>query len=186
MKRIAIIAAAALAVVCCSKKTADQLAEAVKNVSVKCTPEVLEVCRDTVRAQIEVSYPAGYFSKDAQVIVAPYVVWEGGEMALQPFFYQGENVKDNNKVVPSAGGTVKEKIVFPYREAMSLCRLELRSTAFVGGKQVDVPVIKVADGCIATYRLADLSGEYSPKPDGFELNDVDIEGSRELLASGNV
>ena len=192
MKRIAIIAAAALAVVCCSKKTADQLAEAVKNVSVKCTPEVLEVCRDTVRAQIEVGYPAGYFSKDAQVIVAPYVVWEGGEMALQPFFYQGENVKDNNKVVPSAGGTVKEKIVFPYREAMSLCRLELRSTAFIGGKQVDVPVIKVADGCINLSRWADRNGVYAYKADNYQetvvttaegqilydVNSSDVKGSQ--------
>ena len=168
MKRIAIIAAAALADVCCSKKTADQLAEAVNNVSLSCNPEVLEVCRDTVRAEIAVTYPAGYFSKDAQVIVAPYVVWEGGEMALPPFFYQGEAVKDNNKVVPSSGGTVKEKIVFPFRKEMSLCRLELRSTAFISGKQVEVPVIKVADGCVNLARWADKTGVYAYKADNYQ------------------
>ena len=157
-----------MAVVCCSKKTADQLAEAVNNVSLSCNPEVLEVCRDTVRAEIAVTYPAGYFSKDAQVIVAPYVVWEGGEMALPPFFYQGEAVKDNNKVVPSSGGTVKEKIVFPFRKEMSLCRLELRSTAFISGKQVEVPVIKVADGCVNLARWADKTGVYAYKADNYQ------------------
>ena len=78
MKKIAIIALAVLSLAACNKKSANSLAEAVKNVSLTCTPEVLEVVNDTVRAQIEVTYPAGYFSKDAQVIVAPYVVWEGG------------------------------------------------------------------------------------------------------------
>ncbi|MBQ3711741.1 MAG: hypothetical protein II891_05030 [Bacteroidales bacterium] len=168
MKKIAIIALAVLSLAACNKKAADALAEAVKNVSINCTPEVLEVVNDTVRAQVEVNYPAGYFSKDAQVIVAPYVVWEGGEMALQPFLYQGEAVKDNNKVVPSAGGTVRETIVFPYRPAMSLCRLELRSTAFIGGKEVPVPVIKVADGCINLARWADRGGVYTYKADGYQ------------------
>ena len=168
MKKIAIIALAVLSLAACNKKAADALAEAVKNVSINCTPEVLEVVNDTVCAQVEVNYPAGYFSKDAQVIVAPYVVWEGGEMALQPFLYQGEAVKDNNKVVPSAGGTVRETIVFPYRPAMSLCRLELRSTAFIGGKEVPVPVIKVADGCINLARWADRGGVYTYKADGYQ------------------
>ena len=168
MKRIIILALAVLSLAACNKKNADALAEAAKNVSINCTPEVLEVVNDTVRAEISVTYPAGYFSKDAQVIVAPYVVWEGGEMPLQPFLYQGEAVKDNNKVVPSAGGTVREKIVFPYRPAMSLCRLELRSTAFIGGKQIEVPVIKVADGCINLARWADKDGVYTYKADGYQ------------------
>ena len=168
MKKIAILALAALSLVACNKKNADALAEAVKNVSINCTPEVLEVVNDTVRAEISVTYPAGYFSKDAQVIVAPYVVWEGGEMPLSPFLYQGEAVKDNNKVVPSSGGTVREKIVFRYRPAMSLCRLELRSTAFIGGKQVEVPIIKVADGCINLARWADKGGVYAYKADSYQ------------------
>ena len=168
MKKIAIIALAVLSLAACNKKSANSLAEAVKNVSLTCTPEVLEVVNDTVRAQIEVTYPAGYFSKDAQVIVAPYVVWEGGEMPLRPFLYQGEAVKDNNKVVPSSGGTVRETIVFPYRSAMSRCRLELRSTAFIGGKQVEVPIIKVADGCVNLAKWASRDGVYTYKADNYQ------------------
>ena len=168
MKRIIIVLLAVLSLAACNKKAADALAEAVKNVSINCTPEVLEVVNDTVTAKVEVNYPAGYFSKDAQVIVAPYVVWEGGEMALQPYLYQGEAVKDNNKVVPSSGGTVRETIVFPYRSAMSLCRLELRTTAFIGGKQVEVPVIKVADGCVNLAKWADRGGVYAYKADGYQ------------------
>ena len=180
MKRTIIIALAVLFLAACSKKTADQLAEAVKNVSVNCTPEVLAVQHDTVRAEISVTYPAGYFSKDAQVIVSPYVVWDGGEMALQPFLYQGEAVKDNNKVVPSAGGTVREKIVFPYRKEMSLCRLELRSTAFIGGRQADVPVIKVADGCINLARWADKTGSWAYKADNYQESVVTTAEARIL------
>ena len=168
MRKIALLALAALSLAACSKKTADQLAEAAKNVSINCTPEVLAVSGGTVNAEISVTYPAGYFSKDARVIVSPYVVWDGGEMALQPFLYQGESVKENNKVVPSAGGTVREKVSFPYRDEMSRCRLELRSTAFIGGAEVPVPIIKVADGCINLARWADSKGSYIYKADNYK------------------
>lgn len=168
MKRMLYFAAAVLALASCSKSTADSLAEAAKAVSVQCTPEVLSVVNDTVRAKISVTYPAGYFSKDAQVVVSPFVVYDGGEMALPPFRYQGENVKDNNKVVPSAGGTVSENVSFRFVKGMEKCRLELRSSAVIGGKILQVPVIKVADGCVNLFKWAEKGGEYGYKSDNYQ------------------
>lgn len=168
--KLVYIAVATLALASCGKSTADQLAEAAKSVTVSCTPEVLSVVGDTVRAQICVNYPAGYFSKDARVVVSPYVVYEGGSMALTPFLYQGENVKENNKVVPMAGGSVRENIVFPYVKGMEKSHLELRSSVFSNGKMVDVPIIKVADGCINLVRWAEAGGEYNYKADNYQTS----------------
>ena len=167
MKRILYIAAA-IVLASCSKSTAEQLAEAAKTLTVQCTPEVLTVLNDTVRAKISVNYPAGYFSKNAQVVVTPYVVYEGGQMPLPPFRYQGENVKDNNKVVPSTGGSVREEIVFPFMSGMEKSRLELRSTVFADGQVLQVPVIKVADGCINLVKWTKKVGEYNYKSDNYQ------------------
>lgn len=168
MKRLLYIAAAVLALASCSKKTAASLADAAKDVTATCTPEVLTVVNDTVRAQISVTYPAGYFTKESQIVVSPYVVYQGGEMALPPFRYQGEAVKDNNKVVPSTGGTVRETIVFRFVKGMEKCRLELRSSAFLGDRMAQVPVVKVADGCVNLVRWADTKGVYAYKSDNYQ------------------
>jgi len=168
MKRLLYIAAAVLALASCSKKTAASLADVAKDVTATCTPEVLTVVNDTVRAQISVTYPAGYFTKESQIVVSPYVVYQGGEMALPPFRYQGEAVKDNNKVVPSTGGTVRETIIFRFVKGMEKCRLELRSSAFLGDRMAQVPVIKVADGCVNLVRWAETKGEYAYKPDNYQ------------------
>ena len=192
MKRLLYIAAAVLALASCSKKTAASLADAAKDVTVTCTPEILTVVNDTVRAQITITYPAGYFTKESQAVVSPYVVYQGGEMALPPFVYQGEAVKENNKVVPSTGGTVRESIVFRYVKGMEKCHLELRTRAFVGDRLAQVPVIKVADGCVNLFRWALTGGEYVYKPDNYqptvtttaegqilyEVNSSEVKGSQ--------
>ena len=167
MKKFLFIAAAVLSLAACGKNAAQQLAEAASKVSVICEPAVLQKVGETIDADITVNYPAGYFSKDAMVVVVPVIVYDGGEMTGMPFTYQGVNVKQNYKVVPTTGGTVHESVSFPYVKGMEKCRLELRSKAFLGGKEVQVPVIKVADGCINLVRWAE-SGGYGIKPDNYQ------------------
>ena len=168
MKRFLAIAAAVLALTACGKSAADKLAEAISKVTVECEPSVLEVVENSIKANLTVNYPAGYFSKDAMVVVSPVLVYEGGEMAGMPFTYQGEGVKLNNKVVPTTGGTVREKVDYPFVPGMEKSHLELRTKAFIGGKEVNIPVIKVADGCINTVALADFSGAFDYKPDNYQ------------------
>ena len=198
MKRIIYFAAAALALASCGNMKAGRLSDVSENVQVECAPRVLSNLNDTVRAQVRITYPAGYFSKDARLVVSPFVVYQGGEMALPPLLYQGENVMDNNKVVSSEGGTVTENIMFRFLPGMEKCRLELRSKAVLGERIMQMPVIKVADGCINLLKWAEKSGAYSYKSDNYkpytittaegqilyDVNSASVKGSE--LSTGSI
>ncbi|MCQ2177152.1 MAG: hypothetical protein MJY41_04335 [Bacteroidales bacterium] len=170
MKRIiTIVAFAALAIVCasCSKSRAEQMALA-ENVKVECTPEVLTAIAGNIPVSITVTCPEGYFHPKATMEVVPVLVFNGGEVAGPTFKYQGDKVKDNNKVISKNGGSVSEKFNFAFQEGMEASHLELRSKAFYKNDVIDIPAIKVADGVNVTYQLVDLTGAYSLKDDGYQ------------------
>lgn len=151
----------------CSKSRAEQMKLA-ENVKVSCTPEVLALVGDKIPAEITVTYPAKYFHPKATLEVTPVLVYEGGEQAAQTFTYQGEKVKDNYTVVAYGGGTVKESVSFKYAEGVEKSYLELRSVAYYNGKPIEIPAIKVADGCNVTQMLATTGGEYEFKKDAYQ------------------
>lgn len=151
----------------CSKSRAEQMKLA-ENVDVKCNPEVLALVGDKIPAEITVTYPAKYFHPKATLEVTPVLVYEGGEQVGPTFTYQGEKVKDNYKVVAYDGGTVKESVAFKYEKGVEKSYLELRSTAYYKGKPIEIPAIKVADGCNVTQLLATTNGEYSFKKDAYQ------------------
>ena len=170
MKRILtfIAIAATLAVASsCSKSRAEQMAMA-DNVTATCSPEVLEIVSGKIPATVTITYPDGYFNTHALMVVTPVLVYEGGSQMGQPTIYQGEDVKDNNKVVPTTGATVSQKCEFAYVEGMERSTLELQCVAFCGEKRIEIPSIKVAEGCIATYKLVDLNGAYIYKEDNYQ------------------
>lgn len=151
----------------CSKSRAEQMKLA-ENVKVSCTPEVLALVGDKIPAEITVTYPAKYFHPKATLEVTPVLVYEGGEQAAQTFTYQGEKVKDNYTVVAYGGGTVKESVSFKYAKGVEKSYLELRSVAYYNGKPIEIPAIKVADGCNVTQMLAITGGEYEFKKDAYQ------------------
>lgn len=151
----------------CSKSRAEQMKLA-ENVKVSCTPEVLALVGDKIPAEITVTYPAKYFHPKATLEVTPVLVYEGGEQAAQTFTYQGEKVKDNYTVVAYGGGTVKESVSFKYAKGVEKSYLELRSVACYNGKPIEIPAIKVADGCNVTQMLATTGGEYEFKKDAYQ------------------
>lgn len=151
----------------CSKSRAEQMKLA-ENVMVSCTPEVLALVGDKIPAEITVTYPAKYFHPKATLEVTPVLVYEGGEQAAQTFTYQGEKVKDNYTVVAYGGGTVKESVSFKYAKGVEKSYLELRSVAYYNGKPIEIPAIKVADGCNVTQMLATAGGEYEFKKDAYQ------------------
>ena len=171
MKRLTVILSFAVLTVLaasCGASKAQQMAMA-DNVKVSCNPEVLTLGADNkIPVDITVTYPDRYFAPKAMMTVTPVLVFEGGEQKGEKFIYQGESVKDNYKVVAANGGTVKEHLEFTYEPGMEKSRLELRSVVSYGDKNFDVPPIKVADGLNTTVLLADLSGYYSPKADGYQ------------------
>ena len=151
----------------CAKSRLEQM-QLAKDVVINCNPEVLEIKGGKIPATVTVTCPKDYFHPKATMDVTPVLVYEGGEMAGPMLQYQGDKVKDNFKVISSAGTTVTEKLTFPYKPGCEKAHLELRSVIHYNKKDYPVDPIKVADGCIATYQLADLGGVYETKPDGYQ------------------
>ena len=96
------------AAIACSSP--EKMAEMAENVTVQCAPAVLEVVAGEINASVSVTYPEDYFHPQAILEVTPVIVYEGGEAKMEPFMFQGEKVKDNYQVVPSAGSTVTKYV----------------------------------------------------------------------------
>ncbi len=96
------------------------------SVSYSCTPEVLTLNNGVVAADINVTFPVDFFNSMVIVKVTPVIVYEGGELAGEPFYYQGSKVEDNYTVVTEAGGSFSKSVEFAYSDEMQLSDLQLR------------------------------------------------------------
>lgn len=162
------LCAMVLAFASCSASRAEQMKLAEK-VSVSSNPEVLALVGDKIPADITVTFPAKYFHPAAILEVTPVLVYEGGEQVGKTFKYQGEKVKDNYRVIASnVDNSVTEKVVFDYVPGVEKSYLELRSVAYYKNKTIEIPAIKVADGCNVTQLFASTEGEYSFKKDDYK------------------
>ncbi|MBO4475876.1 MAG: hypothetical protein J5737_04060 [Bacteroidales bacterium] len=170
MKRIlslAALSALLLLGTSCAKSRIEQMQMA-KDVVISCSPEILEIKAGKIPATVTVECPKGYFHPQATMDVLPVLVYEGGESAGRLLQYQGDKVKDNYKPVSSKGDKITERLEFKYVPGCEKARLELRATVHYKDKSYPIDPVKVADGCIATYQLANPSGIYVVKPDGYE------------------
>ena len=169
MKRnIYFLAALAFSFVAASCSSPEKMAEMAENVTVKCEPAVLEVVAGEIDATVSVTYPEDYFHPKAVLTVTPVLVYEGGEVEMQPYVFQGEKVEDNYEVVPSAGATVTKKVHFDYVPGMESSHLELRGVVSYKKKTVDLPVAKAADGANTTYMLVCKNGKMDLKADNYQ------------------
>lgn len=124
------------------------------------TPQVLEAIGGKVPATINGKFPEKYFNKKAVVEVTPVLVWEGGEAASQPAVFQGEKVEGNDQTISyKMGGSYTMKASFDYIPEMAKSELYLRFKATVGGKTIEIPAVKVADGVIATSAMVEKTLE---------------------------
>ena len=160
------VAALSIAAVACGSP--EKMAKMAENVTVKCNPAVLEVVGGEIVADVTVTYPEDYFHPKAILEVVPVIVYEGGEVAMESFMFQGEKVKDNFQVVPSDGATITKKVKFQYVPGMEKCYLELRGTVSHKAKYADLPTKKVADGANTTYMLVCQKGKVDLKADGYQ------------------
>ena len=171
MNRILTTAGAALlcaALVCsCGKKSQD-MAAAAQSITTECTPEVLELVGTKIPVKISVTYPAGYFHPEAMMVVTPVLIYEGGQLTGTPFVYQGEKIKDNYKVIPTSGGTVTETMEFDFFKGMEKSYLELKSVVILKDKKINLPPLKIADGCNTTFQLVDTKGVYTYRSDDYQ------------------
>lgn len=145
--------AAALTLSSCSKKLG-QFASDYFNTN----PNPLEVVGEKVPATVTGNIPAKFFVKNATVTVTPYLVYDGTEMASQPYTFQGENVRGNAPVISYRhGGTTTIPVSFTYQPEMANSRLELGFDVKQGSKQYTLPRVQVATGVVATAALADAA-----------------------------
>ncbi len=165
IKILTLVALCVATVACSSPKKMAELAE---SVTVTSDPSPLEVVAGQINANVSVTFPADYFLPKAILEVTPVLVYEGGEVAMSPYYFQGEKVTDNYQVVSTSGGKVTKTVHFEYVEGMEKSYLELRSVASVKTKSVDLPVKKVADGANTTYMLVDRKGRVELRPDGYQ------------------
>ena len=167
-KGIKLFSAAVLGLAAVACSSPEKMAEMAENVTVKCEPAVLEVVGGEIDATVSVTYPEDYFHPKAILEVTPVIVYEGGEAAMEPFVFQGEKVKDNYEVVPSAGATVTKDVHFTYAPGMEKSYLELRGVVKYKDKKTDVPSKKVADGANTTYMLVCKKGALDLKADNYQ------------------
>ena len=106
----------------CFKKMAKNQDEVV----LACNPDVLVLNNGKVGADIQVTFPAKYFNKKAELRVTPVIVFEGGEVAAATKCLQGEKVKENYTAVGTDGGRYTHHVEFAYDDRMQQCELQLR------------------------------------------------------------
>lgn len=128
---------------------------AVQPEQVTVNPSPLTVVGNKVDATITGTFPVKKFSKKAVITVTPVLKYEGGEALGEPVTYVGEKAKENGKTVSyKEGAKYSQKASFDYIPAMNKSELYLRFTAKKGNKVVEIPDMKVADGVVATAKLA--------------------------------
>jgi len=120
------------------------------------TPKVLEAHGGLVNVTIKGTFPEKYFNKKATLTVTPVLTYAGGETAFEKVqVLQGEKVTANNKVITYTGGDFTYTDKVPYKDAMKMSELVLRTTATIKEKSLDFEPVKLADGVIATSTLVE-------------------------------
>lgn len=124
-------------------------------VTYKCTPNPLEMHGDSVQVTITGQYPAKFFNKKAVMEVVPVLRYEGGEQAFKSQSLQGEAVEANATIISfEQGGSFNYTAKVPYKNEMAKSQLFIKAKASIKDKAIDLPEYKIADGVIATPRLA--------------------------------
>ena len=125
-------------------------------------PNPLEVKAGKVEGTITATFPEKYFAEKGVVEVIPVLKYEGGEALSESATYQGTKVIGNNETIQyKAGGTVSQNFSFDFVPAMKNSTLALRFKATLKDKEVQIPEIEIAVGCITTATLAN-AGEIAP------------------------
>ncbi|MDL2290087.1 hypothetical protein LJB95_01625 [Paludibacteraceae bacterium OttesenSCG-928-F17] len=158
----------ALTFTSCSKKMGELSSD-----YFKVTPNPLEVKGGRIDAKIDGKFPEKYFNKKAIVTVTPVLVYDGKEMRAASKTFQGEKVTGNSQVIKNKqGGNLSMTATFNYEPEMAVSELYLDFDIQIGNKEMnDIPMVKVADGVIATEALANLkASEIAPAltPDKFQ------------------
>ena len=131
------------------------------------TPQVLQTDAGIVPVAIKGIFPAKYFDKKTTVTATPVLTYEGGETPYSSVKLQGESVQQNNTKISYTGDNFSYSGSVPYKEAMKVSKLVLKSTAVRGKKSLDFDPVPLADGVIATSTLVMKHGKTISMKDNF-------------------
>lgn len=150
-------------------------------------PNPLETQAGQVPATISGTFPEKYMKKKAVVTVTPELRYADGQVAKgQSATFQGEKVMGNDQTISyKVGGRYTMKTAFDYVPEMQKSEMYLTFDARIGKKQQKVPVVKVANGVIATselYRKTLASENGCIAPDTFQrVNEKKQEANIKFL-----
>lgn len=134
------------------------------------TPSPLETVGNQIPVTINGTFPEKWFNKNATLNVTPVLKFNGREVAVAPFSYQGESVSGNRTTIAyNRGGNFTINATFPYQPEMQNAELYLRFDGRIKNKQSVLPDLKIADGVIATSALVSAATTTpSVADDGFQ------------------
>jgi tetratricopeptide (TPR) repeat protein len=142
-----------------------------KNVTYQATPNPLEVHADSIKINVNGSFPAKYFHKKASLLVTPYIVYDGGERPIKTAVLVGEKSKTDGKPVNFKEGgkfDINDKIAF--ESGMENAKVELRASVSHKSKKVELPVVVIGEGTITTSRLLKKDDRSILASDKFDKN----------------
>ena len=117
----------------------EEMANRSNEITMRTEPDPLEEKDGKVCFDVIFNIPGGYFEKDAVMNITPTFAYNGGQVALDPVTFVGENVKDPNadfKVNYKKGGEFTKHYCTDFVPEME------------SGKLVGTPMFYVYDGTI--------------------------------------
>lgn len=165
--KILIFAVAGFALASCSNPS--KMASNADLVTVQCKPEVLEVVAGKIKVEVTVNFPDKYFHPKAILEMVPAIEFEGKAIDGTPFYFQGEKVTENHRMVPVTGGAYTIPMVFNYEKGMEKSILAMHGVVRYKTKEYYFPHhIKVADGANTTYMMVKKAGDLAFAPDAYQ------------------
>jgi len=139
------------------------------NVRYTVNPPVLELVGNQVEISVTGNYPARYFNQNVILTLTPSLQAGNNERDMDPFRVQGENVRDNHRVISfQNGGSFTNSWRVPYHPDFQLSELMLKVTGTDRrNRSLDFDPVKIADGIITTSLLVEKTGKPVYAPDRF-------------------
>ena len=146
-----------------------KMKQGAEDVKYTVNPPVLELVGNEVAISVNGSYPANYFNRNVVVTLTPTLKSGNNELDFDVYKVQGENVKENNKVIKYEGGTFSYASKVAYNPQFQLSELMLKATGSVPkkNKSLDFDPYKLADGIVTTCLLVEKNGKSTFADDKF-------------------
>jgi len=126
----------------------------VESITYTVNPEPLIVQGDSVKVNINGTFPGKYFYKKAQVELTPTLTYAGGSTPFKLVGYQGEQAAGNYTVIPYENGkSFSYTSTVAYDPAMETSELMVKILGKQGKKELEFDPIKLGDGVRTTPYL---------------------------------